>query len=356
MKYTPYFGARSNFKNCLKIYDSALSHIPFKLLYMYDVITIGSATRDMFLKSKSFEIIEKGDGKKYEGIPFGQKLRVDEVAYASGGGGTNTAVTFARQGLSVASICVVGDDSTGRDIIDELKAEKVDTSFIVTHRELSSAFSVILVHSSGERSILSFKGEGQHFIANEINFDSLKTNLLYIDSIGGNIDFLNKLFNHAKMNNIKMAWNPGALDIEHGVDNLIDTLKYCDLFFLNKEEIAKLLNEGSLTIDEMLKSLRNISKKTIFTITDGRNGSYTLYDDIVIRGEIPDSPIVDATGAGDAFASGFTAEFMRSGNIEKSVKFGTANATSVVAYYGAKKGVLRSGEFGLMDEINVSKL
>ena len=82
---------------------------------MFDVITIGSATRDIFLKSKSFEIVKKEGSEQYECIPFGQKVNVEEIEYASGGGGTNAAVTFARHGFRTACASVIGNDRTGED-------------------------------------------------------------------------------------------------------------------------------------------------------------------------------------------------------------------------------------------------
>lgn len=326
---------------------------------MYDVITIGSATRDMFLKSRAFEIIESKDGRKYEAIPFGQKFRVDEVAFASGGGGTNTAVTFARQGLKTACLSIIGDDSTGRDIIEEMRSEGVDTSMFIRHPHLASAFSVILVHPTGERSILSFKGEGQHFITSEIDFSRLQTSLIYVDSTGGNIDFLNKIAEHVKTNNLTMAWNPGGLDIEHGISGLLGVLNSSKLFFLNKEEACKLLGMGSLNIDirQVLNKLRGFNSNTIFTITDGKNGSYTIdIDGSILYADIPDSPVIDATGAGDAFASAFTAQYILNADLEESIKSGVANASSVVAHYGAKAGILSKNNFGLLNGIKVQKI
>ena len=72
-------------------------------------------------------------------------------------------------------------------------------------------------------------------------------------------------------------------------------------------------------------------------VSDGKN---------IYSAGIPDSPVVERTGAGDAFSSGFVVEYIRLGDVAKAIQFATANASSVVTQYGAKAGILRKGEWG----------
>ena len=83
----------------------------------YDVITIGSATRDVFIWPKNSEIQVVKD-KKYktgEGMCFnlGSKIDVPEIHFRTGGSAVNAAVTFAKQGLKASALCRVGKDSRG---------------------------------------------------------------------------------------------------------------------------------------------------------------------------------------------------------------------------------------------------
>ena len=71
---------------------------------------------------------------------------------------------------------------------------------------------------------------------------------------------------------------------------------------------------------------------------------------------MPDSPIVERTGAGDAFGSGFVSEYVRSGDIKKAIQFATANASSVVAQFGAKAGILKSGDWGPWPLVEVKEV
>ena len=83
---------------------------------MFDVITIGSATRDVFLASKGFKV--KRDKSSVTDVdlvlPLGSKIEVENIIFETGGGATNAAVTFTRQGLKTAAIARLGEDPGGR--------------------------------------------------------------------------------------------------------------------------------------------------------------------------------------------------------------------------------------------------
>ena len=67
----------------------------------FDIITIGSATRDIFMKSEQFKIVEDKSFATGQGECFalGSKIEIKDIVFASGGGGTNTAVTFFQHRL-----------------------------------------------------------------------------------------------------------------------------------------------------------------------------------------------------------------------------------------------------------------
>jgi ribokinase len=81
-------------------------------------------------------------------------------------------------------------------------------------------------------------------------------------------------------------------------------------------------------------------------LTDAHNGVQVLADSVLYSAGVPDSPVVERTGAGDAFNSGFVCEYIRSDNIKKAIQFATANASSVVTKWGAKAGILKKGDWG----------
>jgi len=125
-----------------------------------------------------------------------------------------------------------------------------------------------------------------------------------------------------------------------GPDKLGPLLKHIDIFAANKEEAAELVGMKSEEQEETLKKLAEICGG-IVVLTDAHNGVQVLADSVLYSAGVPDSPVVERTGAGDAFNSGFVCEYIRSDDIKKAIQFATANASSVVTKWGAKAGILK---------------
>lgn len=279
-------------------------------------------------------------------FPLGSKIGIKEVVFTTGGGGTNSAVTFGRQGLKTACVGVVSDDMAGEEILEELKTEKIKPLFQI-HKGGHTAYSTILVHPNAERTILSYKGEGQHFDVNNVPFGKLKAKWFYINSLGGHYDLFKALVDRAVKNNIKIACNPGGKELELGFEKLEPLLKELDIFTTNKEEGAGLLglNNQGVELRQVVEELKKYVKG-IVVVTDGPRGLMATDGEKFYSAGVPDSPVVERTGAGDSFGSGFVSEYMRSGDIVKAIQFGTANASAVVTKVGSKAGILRNGDFG----------
>ena len=326
-----------------------------------DVITFGSATRDVYLKSEGFEIRQHSDSPTgvEQCFPLGAKIEVKQIVFTTGGGGTNAAVTFSRQGLKTGSVGVVGNDFNGQEIVKELKREKIKPFFTI-HKDDFTAYSVILVHSNAERTILSYKGEGQHFDASAILWKKLKAKWFFFDSLGGNWGLLQKAFEHATARNFKIAFNPGGKELAHGLEKLKPYLAETDIFSVNKEEGEALVNSeqriaSSMPLEEILRELDKLVKG-IVVLTLGPEGVLVSDKKNIYRAGTPDSPKVERTGAGDAFVSGFVSQYILSGgDVTKSIQFATANASSVVAQYGPKAGILKKDDWGPWPLVEVER-
>lgn len=314
---------------------------------MFDVITIGSATRDVLFSAKEFKLVKSDNFNIGQSLclPLGSKIEINKPVLTSGGGGTNAAVTFARQGLKTACISVVGMDINGEEILKELASENVETKYFQKHDDDLTAYSTILVQEFGERTILSYKGEGQHFDANKIPFDELQSKWVFLDSLGGHYDLLEKSVNWAVKNGIKLATNPGGKELDYGLEKLRPLLKNFSIVIMNQEEAAKLTGisyEKEIDIFKMMDEVIG----GVFVMTKGPNGVVVSDGKNLYSAGVPDSPVVERTGAGDAFSSGFVTEYIKSGDIVKAIQFGTANASSVVTQYGAKAGILKNEDWG----------
>ena len=322
---------------------------------MYDVITIGSATRDVFLKSKDFLVVSSKNITERKAIcfPLGSKNEIDEVVLSTGGGATNAAVTFARQGFKTACIARVGSDSFAHNLLLRLKEDKVSTEFIQEDKKPETGYSVIVTTPEGSRAILVRRGVSAGIKASEINFKKVSARWLYITSLAGNLTLLSKLLNYAKKNNIKVALDPGTKELRAGIRKLGPLLKKVDFLKMNQDEAAMLLGIDFKKEKEIFKKLSKLTGG-IVAMTKGSGGVVVSDGENIYSAGVPKSPIIERTGAGDAFGSGFLSAILRGKDVSDAIVLGTANSTSVIQYYSAKTGILKKGSLGKYPKVKVS--
>lgn len=311
----------------------------------YDIITIGSATRDVFMRSKQIRIIEDTTFSTGEAscLALGSKIDIDEVLFETGGGATNTAVGFQRQGYRTAFIGRIGkDDGRGREVLRELAREGVSTSLVLRDRRNMTAYSVLLLTSRGERTVLVFRGASAKFSVGELPWNSIRCTWLYVTALGGNYPLLRRLFSYARSKDIKIAWNPGAAELALGYKKILPLLRSASMVTLNREESSRLLNIDYTNERKAFDKLCAVIPG-IIVITEGTDGARACYRGVKYRSATHTIKVVDTTGAGDAFGCGFIGTYIKTnGDIVRSLQFATANSESVLQKIGAKAGLLRS--------------
>jgi len=322
---------------------------------MYDIITFGSATQDVFMSSRQFQEIEskKFNTKRGLCVPLGTKILMDEVVFAMGGVGTNTAVTFARQGLKVAYFGQIGQDLSGQAVKEELTKQSVSMKLLKERKEWSTAYSVIVSLPGVGRSILEKYGACHEMIESDISFDQLKAKWFYIGSLSGkSSQIFESLLKFAGENKIKIAHNPGKDQLGKDIDILRANLDKIDILILNQEEAAKLTGLDFNQEKEIFKELDKLVKGVV-VMTKGPEGVVVSDGEKKYSAGIPESPMVERTGAGDAFGAAFVAGWIEKQDILYAIQLGTANATSCLQQIGATNGLLKKGEWGEWEKIKV---
>jgi ribokinase len=299
------------------------------------MLAIGTATQDVFLRSKVFKP-HREDGKLYEELPLGAKLDVEEVVFATGGNAMNAAVTFARQGLDSEFMGVVGTDPAGRTVLGELDVEGISTRHMVQDERFRTGYSTILLAPTGERTILRHHSKVLHDNGAPLDLRAIEhADWLYLSSLGS-IPLLEKVISIAAKNGVQVALNPATMELREP-DKIRTLLEDVAVLLVNKEEM-KVFVEGQ-TLEELVRHGVNLVQTVV--VSDGPNGVMaTDGKQIVKAGTYDDVPVVDRTGAGDAFGSGFVAWHAQGKSLAESVTFASANATSVVAQIGATPGIV----------------
>ena len=217
-----------------------------------------------------------------------------------------------------------------------LDAEHIDTNGIKIDEDYRTSFSTILLSPTGERTILDFPGTAK--ITSELlELSELNGDWLYVSSLGS-MSLLKKVINRAVKNSIKVAFNPASFELKH-LQECADLLEHITLFALNKEE-AQLFVNGKTTKELAAKLAKSVQ---YVLVSDGPRGAVATDGEVLVKaGLYEDVPVIDRTGAGDAFTSGFVSQIALGKSVQAAITFASANSTSVVGQIGANTGALHA--------------
>jgi sugar/nucleoside kinase (ribokinase family) len=286
------------------------------------IVSIGAAVQDVFLShSDEFKpVSDRGVKEQFMKLELGAKADVNNIDFSTGGGAMNAAVTFARQGIDSIFMGAIGHDPAGVAVLEDLDKEGVDSSHVSYSAKYNTGYSVLLLAPSGERTILTYRGASTHHDAKNFNMRGLEADWLYVSSMAGSMEALDTIFTQPR--------------------KLKALLEDVEILSVNKEEAAQIV-EGK-TLEELVRHLLHYVPVAI--VSDGPNGVIASDGKTIVRaGMYQDVRVVDRTGAGDAFGSGFLSQWAQGKSLKDSIVFGSANSTSVVTKIGAKAGILTKG-------------
>lgn len=329
-----------------------------------DIITVGSATMDVFVECDDANIVsvrKKNSRSEFMSYPYGSKIEITDFASQVGGGGVNTATNFANLGFKTGAIFKVGDDIYSKGLFEFFKDKNVDLSSIIQDKNDSTGFSIILTSFEGDRTVLAHRGANAHIKESEIDFDAIKkAKLLYVAPLNGDSNkVLDDIVKFARENNTYVCFNAGTTGIKKGFNYLKKILEYAQIVVLNKEEASmatgiKLRSDtrdikySNMLVHPDLKAMfkrLKVSDYQVVVITDGGNGAYAYDGKKYYYCPCFEGPVASTLGAGDAFASTFCASLYKfKSDIKKSLISASINSAGVVSEFGATAGLMTFDE------------
>jgi ribokinase len=309
----------------------------------YDFISIGDIVVDAFIKLSKDQADVSTDmdtRRQTLHMPFGSKLEYDDVEVINAvGNSPNAAVSAKRLGLKTALVTSLGQDRNGKDCLEALRQEGVETDYVKLYEGKATNYHYVLRYGP-ERTIL-IKHEKFPYTLPDFG---TPPRYIYFSSIGEHgIPFHHELATYVKNNpTTKLVFQPGSLQIKLGKDELKDLYAVTEIFFCNKEEAQEILDTKEQHVPTLIAGIKALGPK-LPVITDGPYGAYVT-DEHGKSWHMPMYPDpadpVDRTGAGDAFASTFTAAIALGKTPDEALSWGPINSMSVVQYVGAQKGLL----------------
>ncbi len=310
---------------------------------MLNIISIGDATEDVFLELEEASLhCNKGTKTCQICMDFATKIPVKSVHKLVGGNAANLAIGMSRLGLKSSIYLELGTDEQGEKIYRSLKNDMVDTKYVYLRKGAVTNYSVVL-NKGAERTILIYHGKRKYHLP-----QFPKVPWVYLTSMGKGCETVYKsLLNYVKKNNVKLGFNPGTHQLRSGLKTLKPLLKVSEVVILNVEEAQFLFKEKSRNINKLLKLLKKTGCK-IAVITDGPAGSYACNGREIYYQDIYDVPVIERTGCGDSYSTGFIAALMYGLDIKEAMKWGTVNAAGVIQYIGPQEGLLTKKQLETM--------
>jgi len=298
---------------------------------------LGNSVVDVFFELPS-KFTHSKDGVQEIILPVGEKLSASDYSICAGGSGANVAAGLDRADMDVDLYTEVNDDVFGRHIQESL-GPRIRFHNSVTKHPTSTS---VVLRTGSERTIIT-----AHYPQGRFPEGLSSTGAIYLGPIHvGAGDFCERLVDHVCRSHQLLCVNPSIDMIMNRRADLLTILRKTEILFVNAHEAQQLTHVGSnAKIHERMRSLHELGPR-IVCLTVGENGAYAglaqgqLFRALAMVGQFP---AVDATGAGDSFASGFTSRYLVSESIQEALAAGIINSASVVGKVGGQAGLL-SGE------------
>ena len=309
------------------------------------ILGIGNAIVDVFVKvdddflSKnkltkgSMQLIEKTE---FESLK--SKIKIEKVE--AGGSVANTMAGISYLKGYPSFIGKINSDEFGEIYRKSLEKINVNFPYIEKSENLSTGASIIFITPDSERTMCTYLGISSQLSVSDINEDHIKNyELIFLEGYLWDKGMSEAMFKHvinlAKKKNIKIAMSLSDIFCVRRHRNDFFKLLLNDLNILigNENEINELMQKNNLL--DSIKELKKINKLII--ITRSENGSLAILNNEIIYCEsVKVEKILDLTGAGDLFASGFFKEYLDNSDIKKCLQAGSELAANIIQKIGAR--------------------
>jgi sugar/nucleoside kinase (ribokinase family) len=309
------------------------------------ILGIGNAIVDVFVKvddnflSKnklikgSMKLIEKGEFETLKNT-----IKIEKIE--AGGSVANTMAGISYLGGNSSFIGKVNSDEFGRIYKKSLEKIKVNFYYSEKSENLSTGASIIFITPDSERTMCTYLGISSQLSKGDINEEHIKDHeLIFLEGYLWDKGISEEMFKHvidlAKKNNTGIAMSLSDIFCVSRHRNDFFKLLVNDLNILigNENEINELMQKNNLL--DSINELKKINK--IVVITRSENGSLVILNNEITKCEsIKVEKVLDVTGAGDLFASGFLKEYLDKSNINKCLQTGSELAAKVIEKIGAR--------------------
>ena len=268
----------------------------------------------------------------------GQTVQGSDLFVGPGGKGANQAVAAARLGAQVSIIGRVGDESRGRELVRNLRAERIETRFVSLDTKHPTAAAIIAVDESGEKQISAALGA---------NLTLKRSYIRKAEQLIARADVLLMQFESP----VECVLEAARLAQKHSVKVVLDpappTKFPAELFKLifairpNSDEAEQLTGIKVKDRSTARRAAHALLKRGVHiaAIQAGETGDLVVSNDQEILVPRVKVKTVDATGAGDAFAAALAVAIAEQVSLERAARFANVTAALSTTKFGAQAGM-----------------
>jgi ribokinase len=266
----------------------------------------------------------------------GETVLGGAVSRLPGGKGANQAVSAARLGGDVRLIGRIGSDDFGDAIRLRLGSAGVDHHHVRMLRDVASGIAFVSVDRDGENAIVVSPGANARLTPDELELDeaAVKDAQVAVAQLETPMGTVERFAELCEVHGADLILNAAPYhDLSAGL------LRRCKYLILNRDEATSLSNIIVKERKDAFRALAEIARRggQNIIITLGGDGSVALTEANYIELDAYRVPVVDTTGAGDAFVGAFAVALSRQDSFDDALKFAAAAGAVACAHVGAQQ-------------------
>ena len=254
-----------------------------------------------------------------------------------GGSAANTIIGLSKLGVSTSIIGKIAEDEDGDLIEYNLAINEVYSNNLIYADNGNTGKCIGFVDSDGDRCLYVDPGVNDDIVIDEINpINIMRCKIMHYTSFVGNsfktqIELLEKLSKECIL-----SFDPGMLYVQKGFDEIKPILERCDILLINESELRLLFNDEESSLKQLANNLLDMGIATV-VVKKGSEGVFACNNKEECDVGVFECDVVDTTGAGDSFNSGFLYAFLNDYNLEKSCEIGNWVASKAIEGFGMEK-------------------
>jgi fructokinase len=272
------------------------------------------------------------DENEFKGLL--SNLKIEKTV--SGGSVANSIVGLAQLGNEVGFIGKISNDEFGSRYEEGLKKESVEYFYSKKNEELPTGTCLILVTPDSERTMCTFLGTAGKINENDVSSEAIKkSEIIFLEGYLWDEGEPKKAFDKAINNSNKVAMSlSDQFCVDRHKTHFLELVRNkLDITFANEQEISSLIEAKNF--NEVINFSKQINKLVV--VTRGEKGAVAIQGNEVIENDIiKNLKILDLTGAGDLFASGFLHGYVNKLSIKESLDKGTEMSAKIIQQIGAR--------------------